>query len=68
MKGFICSWCDQINEGEMAGACGMYGGKKNAQKVLMGESEGGKPLGRPRRRWEDNIKMDPKKWVLEGIE
>jgi len=29
----------------------------------MGESEGGKPLGRPRRMWEDNITMDPKKWV-----
>ena len=40
-KGFICSWCDQMTEGEMAGACGTYGGKRNARKVLMGESEGG---------------------------
>jgi len=47
----------------MTGACGTYGGKRCARKVLMGESEGGKPLGRPRRRWEDNIKIDPKKWV-----
>jgi hypothetical protein len=27
-------------------------------KVLMGKPEGQRPLGRPRRRWEDNIKMD----------
>ena len=27
-------------------------------RVLVGNSEGNKPLGRPRRRWEDNIKMD----------
>jgi hypothetical protein len=26
--------------------------------VLVGKPEGKKPLGRPRRRWEDNIKMD----------
>ena len=28
------------------------------QKVLVGKPEGKRPLGRPRRRWEDNIKMD----------
>ena len=27
-------------------------------KVLVGKTEGKRPLGRPRRRWEDNIKMD----------
>jgi hypothetical protein len=27
-------------------------------EVLVGKSEGKRPLGRPRRRWEDNIKMD----------
>jgi len=27
-------------------------------RVLMGKPEGKRPLGRPRRRWEDNIKMD----------
>jgi hypothetical protein len=29
-------------------------------RVLVGKPEGKKPLGRPRRRWEDNIKMDLK--------
>ena len=27
-------------------------------KILVGKPEGKRPLGRPRRRWEDNIKMD----------
>jgi hypothetical protein len=27
-------------------------------RVLVGKSEGKRPLGRPRRRWEDNIKID----------
>ena len=29
-------------------------------RVLVGKPEGKRPLGRPRRRWEDNIKMDPR--------
>ena len=31
---------------------------RNAYRVLVGKPEGKRPLGRPRRRWEDNIKMD----------
>jgi hypothetical protein len=34
------------------------GEKMNTYTILMGESEGQRPLGRPRRRWVDNIKMD----------
>jgi hypothetical protein len=34
------------------------GEKRNAYRILMGKPEGKSPLGRPRRRWEDNIKMD----------
>jgi len=30
-------------------------------RVLVGKPEGKRPLGRPRLRWEDNIKMDPQK-------
>jgi hypothetical protein len=29
-----------------------------AYRVLVGKHEGKRPLGRPRRRWEDNIRMD----------
>ena len=31
---------------------------RGVHKVLLGKPEGKRPLGRPRRRWEDNIKMD----------
>jgi len=31
---------------------------RGVHRVLMGKPEGKKPLGRPRRRWEDHIKMD----------
>ena len=43
---------------EMGGACGTHGDRRGVYRVLMGKHEGKKPLGRPRRRWEDNIKMD----------
>ena len=32
--------------------------RSGAYRVLVGKPEGKSPLGRPRRRWEDNIKMD----------
>jgi hypothetical protein len=34
------------------------GKRKGAYRALVGKPEGRKPLGRHRRRWEDNIKMD----------
>jgi hypothetical protein len=34
------------------------GERSGAYRDLVGKPEGGRPLGRPRRRWEDNIKMD----------
>jgi hypothetical protein len=33
-------------------------GKRNAYRLLVGKPEGKRPLGRPLRRWVDNIKMD----------
>jgi hypothetical protein len=38
------------------------GEKRNAYRILLGKPEGKRPLGRSRRRWEDNIKTD-----LRGI-
>jgi hypothetical protein len=32
--------------------------ERNGYRLLMGKPEGKRPLGRPRRRWEDNIRMD----------
>ena len=37
------------------------GERRGVHKVLVGKPEGKSPLGRPRRRWEDNIKMDLQK-------
>ena len=34
------------------------GERRGVYRVLVGKTEGNRPLGRPRRRWEDNIKMD----------
>jgi hypothetical protein len=34
------------------------GEKRNTYRILMGKPEGKKPLGRPRRRWADSIKLD----------
>jgi hypothetical protein len=34
------------------------GEKRNAYRILVGNPEGKRPLGRPRRRWVDNIKID----------
>ena len=42
----------------MGGTCGTYGRRERCAQGLVGNPEGKRPLGRPRSRWEDNIKMD----------
>jgi hypothetical protein len=42
----------------MGGACSTYGERRGVYRVLEGKPEGKIPFGRPRLRWEDNIKMD----------
>ena len=37
-------------------------------RVLVGKPEGMRPLGRPRRRWEDSIKMDLQKVGCKGMD
>jgi hypothetical protein len=41
-----------------AGHVARMGAKRNSYRILVGKPEGMRPLGRPRRRWVDNIKMD----------
>ena len=41
---------------------------RDVHKVLVGKPEGKRPLGRPRRRWEDNIKMDLQKGGYGGMD
>jgi hypothetical protein len=42
----------------MGGACSADGEERGVYSVLVGKPEGKRPLGTPRRRWEDNIKMN----------
>jgi hypothetical protein len=42
----------------MGGPCSTNGEKRNTYRLLVGKPEGMKPLGRPRRMWVDNIKID----------
>jgi hypothetical protein len=42
------------------------GETRNAYRILAGKAEGKRPLGRPRRRWVDNIKMDLGKIGWDG--
>jgi hypothetical protein len=52
----------------MGGTCGMNVEKRNACRLFIGKQEGKRPLGRPRCRWMDNIKMDLGEigwWVID---
>ena len=42
----------------MGGACSTMRERRGVYRVLVGKPEGRRPLGRPKCRWEDNIKMD----------
>ena len=45
------------------------GERRGVYRVLVGKPEGNRPLGRPRRRWEDNIKMDLQEWYVgDGLD
>jgi hypothetical protein len=48
---------DQIKKNEMGGACSAYGREDRCSQGLARRSEGKRPLGRPMRRWEDNINL-----------
>jgi hypothetical protein len=54
-----------------AGHVARMGEDRGVYGVLVGKPEGKKPLGRPRRRWENNIKMDLQEvggsWGLDGV-
>jgi hypothetical protein len=49
-----------------AGYVTHMGEEKSVYGILVGRPEGKKPLGRPRRRWEDNIKMDLREIGING--
>jgi hypothetical protein len=51
-----------------AGHVARVGERRGAYRVLVGKPEGRRPLGRPRLRWEDNIKMDLREVGLGGVD
>jgi hypothetical protein len=51
-----------------AGRVARIGEEMNVYRVLMGEPKGKRPLGRPRRRWEDGIRMDLRKIGLGSVD
>jgi hypothetical protein len=52
---------------EMGGSCSAYRGEEKRMQGLVGKSEGKRPLRIPRRRWDDNIKMDLQQVGCGGI-
>jgi hypothetical protein len=55
-----------MKEDEVGWTCGTHGEGRGAYRVLVGRPEGKRPLGRPRRRREDNIKMDIRERGIDG--
>jgi hypothetical protein len=49
-----------------AGHVARMGEKRNAYRILVGNPDGKRPLGRPTRRWVDNIKMDLREIGWDG--
>jgi hypothetical protein len=52
----------------LAGHIARIGEKRNAYKILVGKPGGKRPLGRPKRRWEDNIKIDHREIGWGGMD
>jgi hypothetical protein len=46
----------------------MWENRKNSYRIFVGKPEGKKPLGRPRRRWVDNIKRDHREMGWGGMD
>jgi hypothetical protein len=51
-----------------AGHVERTGEKRNAYRILVGKPEGNRPLGRPRRRWVNNIKIDLRGTGWDGMD
>jgi hypothetical protein len=49
------------------GHVALMGEGKDVYRILVGKPDGKRPLGRPRRMWEDNIKMDLRERRIDGV-
>jgi len=52
----------------MGWACSLYGERRGVYRVLVGKPEGKRPLGKPRRRWKDNIKVELQEEGCRGMD
>jgi hypothetical protein len=52
----------------MGRECSTNGEKRNAYRTLVGKREGKRPLGRPRRRWVDNVEMHLRELGWDGMD
>jgi hypothetical protein len=52
----------------MGSACRTVGEKRNAYRIMVGKQEVKRPLGRPRNRWVDNIKIDVRETGWDGMD
>jgi hypothetical protein len=59
----------QIKSRQMrwAGHVACMGDERKVYKILVGKPKGKRPLGRPRRRWEDGIRMDVREIGFGGV-
>jgi hypothetical protein len=68
----ICTLCEVLLElsrrMRWVGHAAQTGEKRNVYRLLVGKPEGKRPLGRPRCRWIDNIKIDLLETGLAGVE
>jgi hypothetical protein len=58
----------QVKEDEMVRACSTNGEKRNSYRILVGMPEEKRPLGRPRCRWVNNIRMDLRAIGWDGMD
>jgi hypothetical protein len=56
----------ELKENKMGRTCSTYGEKRNAYRILVGNPQGKRQLGIPRRRWVDKIKMDQRDIGWDG--
>ena len=59
---------DKIEKNEIGGHVARMGKRRGVCRVLVRKPEGKRPLGRPKRRWEDNIGMDLQEVECEGTD
>jgi len=57
-------WVIESRRMKWAGHVARMGEERRVYRVLVGKPKGKRPLGRPRRRWVDNIRMDSRRWDM----